>query len=65
MVKWRGGKGEDDAAVAVWRGGSNRKLKGGAAVRRRRLSFLGLGFFLLFFVVKITPLCLAENEGYL
>jgi len=29
MVKWRGGKGEDDAAVAVWRGGSNRKLGGG------------------------------------
>jgi len=29
MVKWRGGKGEDDAAVAVSRGGSNRKLKRG------------------------------------
>jgi hypothetical protein len=22
MVKWRGGKGEDDAAVAVWRDGA-------------------------------------------
>jgi hypothetical protein len=33
MVKWRGGKGEDDAAVAVWRGGSNRKLKRGVGGR--------------------------------
>jgi len=39
---------------------------GGAAAGRRRLSFLGLGFFCIFFyVVKIAPLCLAENEGYL
>jgi hypothetical protein len=56
MVKWRGGKVEDDAAVAVSRGGSNRKLKrGGAAVRRRRLSFFRVRFFSFFLVVKIAP----------
>jgi hypothetical protein len=56
MVKWRGGKGEDDAAVAVWRGGSNRKLKGGAAVRRRRRISFRVRFFSSFFVVKNAPL---------
>jgi hypothetical protein len=40
MVKWRGGKVEDDAAVAVSRGGSNRKLKrGGGGCKKKKIKF--------------------------
>jgi hypothetical protein len=57
MVKWRGGKGEDDAAVAVWRGGSNRKLKRGVGggCKKKKIKFFRVRFFSSFFCCQNYP----------